>query len=420
MSEEMESERERVLDPESEAFIAVDDEWCLARTNDAAVRLLGNPAAELAGRSLWATMPALEGSRFEEALRNVMEGDEVFSETARLAEDDAWFELRAYPDDERLSMYLRDVTERKRRRQELEATRARFRALAGNTEQAVVTIDDDSVVRYADEAVEELFGYSSEELVGRSLLTVIPERFGDAHEAALEEYLETGERGLDWSWIGMPGRHADGHEVPLGITFGEAEIGGEHRFTAVIRDITERKRRERRREATLGSLRDLYDVTTDTELSFEEKIDRTLELGCERLELPYGFLSRIEPEREPDGRQTIVRSRGDHPLLQPEGSCPLSKAYCRRTLDTDGLLAIQDAVAAGREDAAYETFELGSYIGGKVVVDDGLYGTLCFAATEAREEPFSESARMLVRVMSKWVRYELERQRRPGRGGRRP
>lgn len=194
MSEEMESERERVLDPESEAFIAMDDEWCLARTNDAAVRLLGNPAAELAGRSLWATMPALEGSRFEEALRNVMEGDEVFSETARLAEDDAWFELRAYPDDERLSMYLRDVTERKRRRQELEATRARFRALAGNTEQAVVTIDDDSVVRYADEAVEELFGYSSEELVGRSLLTVIPERFGDAHEAALEEYLETGEQ----------------------------------------------------------------------------------------------------------------------------------------------------------------------------------------------------------------------------------
>ena len=139
-------------------------------------------------------MPALEGSRFEEALRNVMEGDEVFSETARLAEDDAWFELRAYPDDEGLSMYLRDVTERKRRRQELEATRARFRALAGNTEQAVVTIDDDSVVRYANEAVEELFGYSSEELVGRSLLTVIPERFGDAHEAALEEYLETGEQ----------------------------------------------------------------------------------------------------------------------------------------------------------------------------------------------------------------------------------
>jgi GAF domain-containing protein len=96
-------------------------------------------------------------------------------------------------------------------------------------------------------------------------------------------------------------------------------------------------------------------------------------------------------------------------LLQPEASCPLSEAYCRRTLDTDGLLAIHDAVEAWWvDDPAYDVFELEAYIGGKVVLDE-LYGTFCFAATERHDNPFTDADRILVRVMSKWMSYELER-----------
>jgi PAS domain S-box-containing protein len=397
----------------NEAYLAVDDEWRLTRSNAAAARLLDRPAAELSGSRLWEAFPEIEGTPFAEALRRAMADSEAVSREAPLPDRDAWFELRAYPDDGGLSMYLRDVTDRRERTRALEATRARFSALTSNTDQVVLTIDDDSVVRYANEATEAVFGYAPDELVGRSLLTLVPERFHDAHEAAIDRYLETGERSLEWDWIELPGLHRDGHEVPLGISFGEAEVGGAHRFTATVRDISDRKRRERRREATLESLRELYDVTTDPELAFEEKIDRTLELGCERLELPYGFLSRVDTDETGDGRQTIVHACGDHPLLQSEESCPLSEAYCRRAIETDGLLAIQDAVAAGFEDdPAYRTFELGAYIGGKVVVDGDLYGTLCFAATEPREEPFSDAARMLVRVTSKWMSYELERTQR--------
>ena len=400
-------------DPTEEAYVALDAEWRCVGINAAGARFLGAPEEELYGSSLWEAAPDLVGTSFEEALRAVMSDGDPGTEAAYLADRDAWYELRAYPDaDDGVSAYFRDVTARRERRRELEAYEARFEALTGNTEQVVLTIDDDSTIQYVNEAVEDLFGYEPEELVGESLLELVPERFHGAHEAAVDHYLETGEKSLEWEWIELPGRHRGGHEIPLGISFGETVVGDEHRFTAIMRDVSERQRRKREREANVEFLRDLYEVTTDTDLTLEDKIDRTLSLGCERLDLPFGFLTRIETDGDGDGRQVVVYSRGDHPLLQPGGTCQLSEAYCRRTIETDGLLAINDAVESGWEDdVAYETFELGSYIGGKVVVDDDLYGTLCFASREPRRRSFSEADRMLVRVVSRWVSYELERHR---------
>ncbi|QGN07046.1 PAS domain S-box protein [Halorhabdus sp. CBA1104] len=298
------------------------------------------------------------------------------------------------------------------RLRELERVEARFEALTQQTTLGVLTIDEDSVIQYANDAVTGLFGYEPAELIGEPLYTIMPERFHDDHMAAVARYLEAGQRQLDWDWIELPGRHRDGTEIPLGISFGETTIDGEHRFTGIIRDISTRKRQQRKRQDTLDTLQRLYAVTADPDDSFEDKIERLLELGCEHFELPYGFLSRIETGPDGDlstGTQRIVHAHGDHELLQPGETCPLSEAYCRKTIQADDLLVIADAVAAGwDDDPAYEVFDLGSYVGGKVVANGELYGTLCFASTEPRDEAFSDAEQTIVRLMSKWVSYELE------------
>ena len=400
-------------DGAEEAYVALDAEWRCVGINAAGARFLGAPEEELYGSPLWEAAPDLVGTSFEEALRAAMNNGDPGTEADYLADRDAWYELRAYPDaDDGVSAYFRDVTARRECRRELEAYEARFEALTGNTEQVVLTIEDDSTIQYVSEAVEDLFGYEPEELVGESLLELVPERFHEAHEAAVDHYLETGEKSLEWEWIELPGRHRGGHEIPLGISFGETAVGDEHRFTAIMRDVSERQRRKREREANVEFLRDLYEVTTDTDLTLEDKIDRTLSLGCERLDFPVAFLTRIQPGDGSDAHLAVVRSRGDHPLIQPGESCALSEAYCRETIDPDGFQAIPDTVAAGwDDDPAQQRFGLGAYIGGKVVVDDELHGTLCFASEEPRDRPFSEADRMLVRVVSRWVSYELERHR---------
>jgi K+-sensing histidine kinase KdpD len=151
----------------------------------------------------------------------------------------------------------------------------------------------------------------------------------------------------------------------------------------------------------------MYRITADREASFEEKVRRLLELGTEHLDVPYGFLTHIEDET-----QTIVHAVGDHDLLRPGESGPLSKAYCRKTIADDGPVAVWDADADGwSDDPAYEEFDLGCYVGAKVVSDDGLYGTLCFAGTDARTEPFSDGEQAVVELMARWVAYELAHRR---------
>ena len=135
-----------------------------------------------------------------------------------------------------LANQIRQAVEKVEAERELAATRARFRALAENTSAAVVSIDEGSTIRYANEGVHAVFGYEPEELVGESLLRVVPERLHDAHLEGISRYLDAGEKRLDWDWVELPGRHREGHEVSLGITFGETTIDGERLFTGVIRE----------------------------------------------------------------------------------------------------------------------------------------------------------------------------------------
>ena len=135
-----------------------------------------------------------------------------------------------------LAKRIRQAVEKVETERKLAATQARFRALARNTSFAVVSIDEDSIVRYANEGVKEVFGHEPDALVGESLLELVPNRLHEDHVQGIGRYLEDGERRLDWDWVELPGKHARGHEIPLGITFGEATIEGETLFTGVIRE----------------------------------------------------------------------------------------------------------------------------------------------------------------------------------------
>lgn len=190
------------------------------------------------------------------------------------------------------------------------------------------------------------------------------------------------------------------------------EAEGRSRLVGTLEDITARKQAERALKDEQKALREMYRTAANQEVAFEDKVATMLRIGREFLDLPYGFLTRIA-----DGEQRIVQSVGTHPLLQQGASCPLSEAYCRKTIaQEDGLLAVQNATSEGwEEDPAYKAFELGSYIGSRVVVDGELYGTFCFAASGSRAEPFAEQERTVVELMTLWTGYELSQRRKTRR-----
>jgi PAS domain S-box-containing protein len=149
----------------------------------------------------------------------------------------------------------------------------------------------------------------------------------------------------------------------------------------------------------------IYEIFADPHDDFGTQIEQALTTGTEYLDLSLGFFTRTT-----DGTQQILHSTGDHPLIQSGESCPLDQAYCRRTVEIDSQLAIEDAHASPEiSDTAIETFGLGAYIGAKVIVSGEVYGTACFADTEPREEPFVDAERFFVELIARLSGQAIER-----------
>ncbi|MEO8090586.1 MAG: PAS domain S-box protein [Gemmatimonadales bacterium] len=142
------------------------------------------------------------------------------------------------------AVYVQDISKRHRAEVGQAASDERYQVIADAASDALITIDTNSRIHLANRAVERIFGHRPDELIGQPLTILMPEYLRRVHEAALQRYLETGIRHLNWASIELPGLHRDGHEVPVEVSFGESKGPGGHTFTAIIRDITDRKAAE--------------------------------------------------------------------------------------------------------------------------------------------------------------------------------
>ena len=115
------------------------------------------------------------------------------------------------------------------------------RSLTDSASDAIITMDDSSSILLANIATEKLFGYPASELKGQSLTMLMPEYMRHLHEQAIATYLKTGKKRIQWQRAELAGRHRDGHEILLEVSFGEFALRGKRLFTGFIRDITERR-----------------------------------------------------------------------------------------------------------------------------------------------------------------------------------
>jgi PAS domain S-box-containing protein len=148
----------RILEAMPSAFFSLDEEWLFTYANAEAERLLGRVRTDLVGRSVWDLFPAAVTSRFESEYRDaVATGRPVAFEAYYPAPLDRWFEVRAWPDPDGLSVYFIDVTERHRQEEELGRAARRTQLVADVTAALVETLDaEEAVGRLAQLAVPAL------------------------------------------------------------------------------------------------------------------------------------------------------------------------------------------------------------------------------------------------------------------------
>jgi PAS domain S-box-containing protein len=118
---------------------------------------------------------------------------------------------------------------------------AHWRAIVDTATEAIVTIDEQGVVESVNGAAQRLFGYAPDELLGQNVSLLMPEPFRGEHDGYLERYLRTGQRRIIGIGREVVARRKDGSEFPIDLSVGEGWSGGRRFFTAVIRDVSDRK-----------------------------------------------------------------------------------------------------------------------------------------------------------------------------------
>ncbi|MEW6246933.1 MAG: PAS domain S-box protein [Nitrospirota bacterium] len=146
----------------------------------------------------------------------------------------------------------RDVSERKRAEEALRDHAERLRSIVESTKDAIVSLDHEGKVSFWNKGAEDMFGYSMQEIVGRPVTRIIPERFREAHELGIKRAVAAGRLTVTGNMFELFGLRKDGTEFPLELTLAAWHAKSGLFFTGILRDITERKRAEAEREKLLN------------------------------------------------------------------------------------------------------------------------------------------------------------------------
>jgi PAS domain S-box-containing protein len=128
--------------------------------------------------------------------------------------------------------------------QALKESELRYRLLWENSTDAVLLMDTDSNIHFANPAAEKVFGYRPEELLGQNLTLLLPEKAREDGMENFAKYLHSGIRSAQPRIAETVARRKDDAEVLVEIAFNEMQFHGKRWFVMFIRDITERKRAE--------------------------------------------------------------------------------------------------------------------------------------------------------------------------------
>ncbi|HYW10981.1 MAG TPA: PAS domain-containing sensor histidine kinase [Longimicrobium sp.] len=239
-----------------EAIFALDAQGRVASWNPGARTVLGYADDEILGRHVSVFYPPEDVQlgrperelRLAQAGRFEVEGWRYRADRTRVLAHVILSPLES-EDGRRLpgyAMILRDITERIRAEEALRASEAKFSGIISISSDAIVSVDEGQRIVHFNKGAEAVFGWKEHEIVGQPLDVLIPADARDRHGEHLRRFAagsvvakRMGERQEIF------GIRKNGERFPAEASISRLELGAQRWFTAVLRDVTERKEAER-------------------------------------------------------------------------------------------------------------------------------------------------------------------------------
>jgi two-component system, chemotaxis family, CheB/CheR fusion protein len=230
---------QQILRSITDGFAVLDKQWRFSYVNERyedIARPLQRTSGNVLGKNIWNEFPELQGSDAELQLRRAMEQHIAVEFEYNSPILNRTFDIRAYPSENSLSLYLLDITERKRAMEIQE----RLATVVEYSDDAIVTKTLDGIVTTWNKGAERIFGYTAEEMIGKPIVLLIPQNRPDEEPSILAR-LRRGERIDHYETIR---RRKDGTLIDVSLTVSPLRNADGRIIGAskIARDITAQKR----------------------------------------------------------------------------------------------------------------------------------------------------------------------------------
>lgn len=186
------------------------------------------PAAAAAGLRAAFAVPVLA----DEEVVAVLE----FFTLERREEDTALLEMVSS-----IAAEVGEILARRGAEDALRESETRFRSVTEAASEAIIIADAAGLIRYWNQGARDIFDFEPEDVEGRPLTMIMPERFHAAHWAGIERVRATGTSELAGRLLELTGCRRGGGEFPVELSLSTWEVGGDRWFGGIVRDISARR-----------------------------------------------------------------------------------------------------------------------------------------------------------------------------------
>lgn len=234
-------ERQRILERITEAFFAVDEDWTVTYWNNRAEEMLGLSRTEVLGNNLWEVFPEAKKQDFFQQYTRALEQQIPVSFEEYYPPISAWLEVQGYPSSDGLSVFFRDITDRKQDQIELEQAYQEKETILESIGDGFFTVNQDWIVTYWNKAAERMLETPRDKILGHNLWEV----FSDATDLpSYTNYHRVMNEGISIDF--------EDYYAPLGRWYDISAYPSGEGISVYFKDITQQKQREAQLQESLN------------------------------------------------------------------------------------------------------------------------------------------------------------------------
>jgi len=177
-----------------------------------------------------------------------------------------------------------DITDKVQREEKLKESEEKFRSVVDSTPNAIVTVDEKEKIIYWNRAAEKILGYSRDEAVGKKVTIIMPQKFRKPFEEEFKKAVSI--KRPTREAIEVPAIKKDGTQIFIEWTFSGWRSGGKRFFTGIGKDITVRKKLEKKLREEKNRAQRYLDIAgcIILEVDKDHKVRVINQEGCRILE----------------------------------------------------------------------------------------------------------------------------------------